>query len=147
MRVFWREQEGFTIVELLVVVVVIAILAAITIVSYNGIQNQAYEARMKTTYRSVKQAVAMYQSENSRIPECSKPADSSSDWNVGWGCGVANIRDKLNDMNMDGVAGYVGTNGSHVGWAVHLRTRTGSLCKVGENLHSGWWTSSPICWE
>ena len=36
-----RQKElrrGFTIVELLIVVVVIAILAAITIVSYSGIQ-------------------------------------------------------------------------------------------------------------
>jgi len=36
-----QKQKGFTIVELLIVVVVIAILAAITIVSYNGIQNRA----------------------------------------------------------------------------------------------------------
>ncbi len=36
-----RQREGFTIVELLIVVVVIAILAAITIVSYNGITNRA----------------------------------------------------------------------------------------------------------
>lgn len=35
------SQGGFTIVELLIVIVVIAILAAITIVSYNGIQNRA----------------------------------------------------------------------------------------------------------
>lgn len=35
---------GFTIVELLIVVVVIAILAAITIVSYNGIANRAKES-------------------------------------------------------------------------------------------------------
>lgn len=35
------KSEGFTIVELLIVVVVIAILAAITIVSYNGITNRA----------------------------------------------------------------------------------------------------------
>lgn len=35
------RREGFTIVELLIVVVVIAILAAITIVAYNGIQNRA----------------------------------------------------------------------------------------------------------
>ena len=34
-------MTGFTIVELLIVVVVIAILAAITIVAYNGIQNRA----------------------------------------------------------------------------------------------------------
>lgn len=36
-----RNKSGFTIVELLIVVVVIAILAAITIVSYNGIQSRA----------------------------------------------------------------------------------------------------------
>lgn len=36
-----RYSNGFTIVELLIVVVVIAILAAITIVSYNGIQSRA----------------------------------------------------------------------------------------------------------
>jgi prepilin-type N-terminal cleavage/methylation domain-containing protein len=38
---FTNKSQGFTIVELLIVVVVIAILAAITIVSYNGIQARA----------------------------------------------------------------------------------------------------------
>lgn len=38
----WRKKDkGFTIVELLIVIVVIAILAAITIVAYNGIQQRA----------------------------------------------------------------------------------------------------------
>ena len=36
-----QQQKGFTIVELLIVIVVIAILAAVTIVAYNGIQNRA----------------------------------------------------------------------------------------------------------
>lgn len=36
-----RLQRGFTIVELLIVVIVIAILATITIVSFNGIQQRA----------------------------------------------------------------------------------------------------------
>ncbi len=39
-----QKQAGFTIVELLIVIVVIAILAAITIVAYNGIQDRAKNA-------------------------------------------------------------------------------------------------------
>ena len=41
--------NGFTIVELLIVVVVIAILAAITIVSYNGISNRAKSSAVQAT--------------------------------------------------------------------------------------------------
>jgi prepilin-type N-terminal cleavage/methylation domain-containing protein len=43
------QQNGFTIVELLVVIVVIGILAAITIVSYNGITTKAKTASV-TSY-------------------------------------------------------------------------------------------------
>jgi prepilin-type N-terminal cleavage/methylation domain-containing protein len=41
------RQKGFTIVELLIVIVVIAILAAITVVAYNGIQNRANDAAVQ----------------------------------------------------------------------------------------------------
>lgn len=44
---YQKNNKGFTIVELLIVVVVIAILAAITIVSYNGIQNRARTAAIQ----------------------------------------------------------------------------------------------------
>lgn len=49
-----REQlRGFTIVELLIVIVVIAILAAITIVAYNGIQDRAYDTTVKSDLQAM----------------------------------------------------------------------------------------------
>ena len=47
------KTSGFTIVELLIVVVVVAILATITIVTYSGIQNEANLAAAKSSLRSV----------------------------------------------------------------------------------------------
>lgn len=42
------RQNAFTIVELLIVIVIIGILAAITIVSYTGITQRANEATLKS---------------------------------------------------------------------------------------------------
>ena len=42
-----KTHSGFTIVELLIVIVVIGILAAISIVAYNGIQNRANDTAVK----------------------------------------------------------------------------------------------------
>ena len=48
MRIKQTQQTGFTIVELLIVIVVIGILAAITIVAYNGIQGRANDAAIRS---------------------------------------------------------------------------------------------------
>ena len=52
-----QKQPGFTIVELLIVIVVIAILAAITIVAYNGIQNRARSVAVQSATNQVTKAI------------------------------------------------------------------------------------------
>ena len=51
------KLAGFTIVELLVVIVVIGILAAIAIVSYTGIQNKANTTALVSDLDNVNQAI------------------------------------------------------------------------------------------
>jgi len=65
MYVTLQKQKGFTIVELLIVVVVIAILAAITIVAYNGITNRAKESAVASMASQVYKKVAIFGTLNS----------------------------------------------------------------------------------
>lgn len=55
-----KTHKAFTIVELLIVVVVIAILAAITIIGYNGITTRAENAKTVSGVSAVIKALSMY---------------------------------------------------------------------------------------
>ena len=55
-----KNKQGFTIVELLIVVVVIAILAAITIVAYNGIQNRAKQSAAQSATSQAAKKIQLY---------------------------------------------------------------------------------------
>jgi prepilin-type N-terminal cleavage/methylation domain-containing protein len=58
-----KKQQGFTIVELLIVIVVIAILAAISIVAYTNVQRQARDTERAANAKSVVDALAIYNAE------------------------------------------------------------------------------------
>lgn len=73
-----KHKQGFTIVELLIVVVVIAILAAITIMAYNGITAQAKDATLKADLASGAKQLHITKIEDGNFPS-SNPDLSSSD--------------------------------------------------------------------
>jgi len=62
------QKRGFTIVELLIVIVVVAILAAITIVAYNGIQQRASNtSRINSASQYIK-LLSAYAVQNGKYP-------------------------------------------------------------------------------
>lgn len=63
-----RRYQGFTIVELLIVIVVIAILAAISVVVYNGISARANDARRASDIKTVVRLIEAYNAENGNYP-------------------------------------------------------------------------------
>jgi prepilin-type N-terminal cleavage/methylation domain-containing protein len=66
-----QKQTGFTIVELLIVIVVIGILAAITIVAYNGIQNRANDTAVQADLRQIGGKFLEFKAVNDTLPTTS----------------------------------------------------------------------------
>jgi prepilin-type N-terminal cleavage/methylation domain-containing protein len=55
-----RRQQGFTIVELLIVIVVIGILAALVITTYAGIQAKARNSKRQTDVQNIQTQLEAY---------------------------------------------------------------------------------------
>ena len=62
------QHTGFTIVELLIVIVVIGILAAITIVAYNGIQNRANDTTIQSDLSAMAKSLELHKVDTSAYP-------------------------------------------------------------------------------
>jgi prepilin-type N-terminal cleavage/methylation domain-containing protein len=61
-------QKGFTIVELLIVIVVIGILAALVITTYNGIQQKGRNTERQTDLKAVQGQLEAYYAQNGVYP-------------------------------------------------------------------------------
>jgi len=62
------RKQGFTIVELLIVIVVIAVLAAISVVAFNGVQQRARFSSYRSDIQTIHKAILLYQSVNGSYP-------------------------------------------------------------------------------
>lgn len=63
-----KQSKGFTIVELLIVIVVIGILAGLVITTYNGIQQKARNTERTTDLKTFQSQLEAFYASNGRYP-------------------------------------------------------------------------------
>lgn len=63
LRNWLRDEQGFTLVELMVVIVILGILAGIGIPTYRNFVNRAYEAEVEVAARTLKLGLELYRME------------------------------------------------------------------------------------
>lgn len=66
-----NKQQGFTIVELLIVIVVIGILAALVITTFTGIQKKARDTERTTDIKALHSQLEAYYANNGYYPDIS----------------------------------------------------------------------------
>lgn len=94
----YKNQSGFTIVELLIVIVVIGILAAITIVAYSGVQQRAYNTKVVAGANAYIKAFYNYKAVNGNYPAVAGCLGSNYPNNACWA------------SNPDGTGGVMSVN-------------------------------------
>ena len=105
------RQRGFTIVELLIVIVIIGILAALVIVAYTGIQTRARDAKSQTDAQAILKKAEAYAADSNGI----YPANEA-----GFGTGVGALGTDLAAVLGDGTSAVlpaITTHGDIRGWA------------------------------
>lgn len=78
-----RRQKGFTVVELLIVIVIIAILAAIVIVAYNGVQARASFSKAQQDLKNITKALSLYHVDHESYPISVGRPGCTYEW-CGW---------------------------------------------------------------
>ncbi len=63
-----RREEGFTLVEMMVVIVIIGLLATVVIINVMPATERAAQTRVKADLDTLSQALDMYKLENMRYP-------------------------------------------------------------------------------
>ncbi|WP_305811054.1 pilin [Photobacterium leiognathi] len=91
-----KKQQGFTLIELMIVVAVIGVLSAIAIPQYQNYVSRSEAAAGVSTMRSLLTNVQLFEQENGAFPDSAVAADMTA-------IGAATDMSSLGTLALDGV--------------------------------------------
>ena len=116
-----QKQKGFTIIELIVVIAIIAVLASIILVNVNGFLARGRDGRRISDIAQIQKALEMYYADNGAYPISGGSAfseywDNSPD--SSWGALQTALKPYLSKLPVDPLENYsiyefAGTPGQH----------------------------------
>lgn len=113
-----HPEEGFTLVEMLVVVAILGILGGIAFFSFGGVRGRSVESACKTDYKSIDLAMEAYRTKTGSYPTLAQLKDGSStilksypDETKGYVFGVSGSSITVSGSKVQGTsAAYSGVN-------------------------------------
>jgi general secretion pathway protein G len=79
-----NRQNGFTIVEIMIVVVIVAILAGLVLTAYRGVTDRGYNSRITTGVNAYIKAIQIYKARNGAYPTQTSCLGSGYPSNTCW---------------------------------------------------------------
>ncbi len=136
-----KQPSGFTIVELLIVIVVIGILAAITIVAYSGVQQKARDAARTSDIKQVQKAIDLYYVDSGNYPSLGVDGSGYDIGNLS-AVLVPKYLVKLPTDPQTGAANYQYVRGTLAedSYGIRISYEAKPACHTGvNNVGRGWW--------
>jgi len=121
MRKLWRKifrsEKGFTLVELMIVIIILAVLTGIAVPSYMALRNRARESATESEMKNIATAVELHQADHEDYPTTAEyaagailpymdPVPGADSWGVAYAYASADGSTyTLTSTGADGAAG------------------------------------------
>ncbi|WP_291317301.1 type II secretion system protein [Desulfuromonas sp.] len=162
MSVWKGNQKGFTLVELLIVVIILAVLAAIVVPQFGSSTAEAKEAALRSTITEMRNAIELYYHQHRASYPGAKASSGAGDGTGAAGTEAAFTEQLIYYSNADGATNktrtpvfkygpYLKKQDLPVNPIDDLQTLTllktgdvgvGSLASTGDGTTGGWWVDT-----